>query len=183
MDLAPSHGSMPDLRSPPFPNQPSLPIPFVRGQSQPFPPPVGRNYPQHSFSGGRQALPSSTKSTSPTKLTSSVQPILSTNKQVSFLPSPSYARPTNRHVYNENHGNLARPGLSVEDEQRMYFDITLWKWRPKPAGFESGAHVGGELRGGQEQGLRSQKKRGVFKRLKAIFTRSRKGNRGKDSWG
>lgn len=185
MDLAPPHGSVLDLRFPPFPNQPLLPIPFVRGRSQPFPPPVGRNYPQHSFSSGRQALSSSTKPTSFTKLTSSVQPALSTKKQVSFLPSPSYTQPAGRHVYNENHSNLVRPGLLVEDEQRMYFDVTLWKWRPKPAGFELETPVGGELRGGQEQALRPQKKGGVFKRLRAIFTRrasrSGEGNRGKDN--
>lgn len=106
-------------------------VPFIRGQSQPFPPPVGRSYPKYPFPGQRRVPQSTTIAAQPTSL------IQQDGARSPFLLHQSISpNSENGKVYIDHRCDLVQLNFQVENEKKMYFDVASWGWLPTQSDFQ-----------------------------------------------
>lgn len=111
-DTVPFDSRSLDFPSSLHPNQAFPATPFIRGRSQPFPPPVDRSYPQYPYPcrrGPNQSLPLPV---------STIQPSSSTRQ--GGCPHPGAGpRPASRQARVGHRGGLAPASLQARSEQEV----------------------------------------------------------------
>ncbi|KAL0637270.1 hypothetical protein Q9L58_003754 [Maublancomyces gigas] len=189
-----SNDCNPPVRSPFRLSQAPPTTPFIRGRSQPFPPPVGRGYPEHPFVRGQsRPFPPPTGRNYPR------HPYLDHHGLNPALPppppaggsitgeaaEPSTSRPaqqdgssplsralTSRRVHLETLGG----GLEVQtrSELEKYFDVELWGWHLAPGDFQLGACWLAtselETRDKDQEFGKKRREGGRFQRFRLMFT-------------
>lgn len=134
-------------RSQPFPPPISRGYPehpFVRGRSQPFPPPAGRNYPRHPYPHYREpnqalSLPLPLPPVGRSIIREAAEPPTTRPVAQQDSSSPLPQAPASRRVHFENlGGDLASADVQTRSELEKYFDVELWGWHLTPSDFQLG---------------------------------------------